>query len=335
MSRLHLLFAATALLTFPTLALAAPVPRKSHPVISAANVDRLRPVGELKRPVWRIVPGPGRGELAFVGWKMPVEVVAEKNFRPIRKIADRRRPIHFAASKDGRRVAWCENNSRVVLQEVAGGKTVEIETGNPQPTMAFSPDGKLLATGGYGTRAKLWDVSGRLVRALDCGGEGGLWPVFSPDGKVLAVGNRNDQTRLFEVATGKLLHTLPKRMTQELAFHPDGNMLAVGYVDGTVALWDVTSGTLLRSHASGGKEVYTLAWGPKGDVLVTAGLAGKIVLWEPRKLTRLRELDAPAWVIHVRFTPDGGRLLTSGATEGSGMRDRKVTIWAIAEGSDR
>src|SRR5205823_6514241 len=145
----------------------------------------------------------------------------------------------------------------VEVHDLKTGKALTIETGTSQPGMAFSPDGRLLATGGSGTRATLWELpSGERVRGLDAGGEGGLTVVFSPDGKVLAVGNRNHTTRLYDVATGKLLHTLDRAMTQGLQFSPDGKLLAVGYVDGTVGLWEVATGKLARSAPAKVKEVY-------------------------------------------------------------------------------
>jgi len=200
--------------------------------------------------------------------------------------------------------------------------------------MAFSPDGKLLATGGYSRHAKLWDVnSGQLIRSLDCEVVGGLTPVFSPDGKTLAIGNRNSTTRLFDVDTGKLLHVLDKRMTQELRFRPDGRVLAIAYVDGSVSLWDVTGSKLLHDAHSGAKEVYTLDWSPKGDVLATAGLEGKIILWDPRGLSILKKLQAPEWVIRVRFSPDGTRLLSAGGT--TLPSDRKVVVWSVPAGGDK
>ena len=163
----------------------------------------------------------------------------------------------------------------------------------------------------------------------------GLTPAFSPDGKFIAVGNRNNTTRLFETSTGKLLHNLPQKMSQELAFSPDGKVLAVAYVDGSIVLWNVATGELKHSAATGAQEVYTLDWSPSGDVLVTAGRLGKIVLWDAQKLKPLKELDAPEWVICVRFSKDGCRLFTAGGSEDSGKGDRKLTAWEVRNASDK
>jgi WD40 repeat protein len=80
---------------------------------------------------------------------------------------------------------------------------------------------------------------------------------------------------------------------------------------------------------TGGRETYSLDWSPRGDVLVTAGLGGKIILWSARDLTALKELEAPEWVIRVRFSPDGARLFSAGGTV-LPSPDRKVTIWGLA-----
>ncbi|HVC94365.1 MAG TPA: WD40 repeat domain-containing protein [Pirellulales bacterium] len=145
-------------------------------------------------------------------------------------------------------------------------------------------------------------------------------------------------------------------MSHELAFSPDGQVLAVAYVDGAVALWDVVSGKMLRmqptdadfdspKHFTPNKDLLTLDWSPKGDVLVTAGWGGKIVLWDSNKvekpnprslrktpdgLAKLKELEAPRWVVRVRFTSDGSRLLSSGGSL-SNESDQKVVVWAVSE----
>jgi WD40 repeat protein len=70
-------------------------------------------------------------------------------------------------------------------------------------------------------------------------------------------------------------------------------------------------------------------------VLATSGRDGKIVLWEPIQLKPLKELDAAFWVIQVRFTADGTRLLSSSAADHGGVMDRKIVVWAVADGVGR
>jgi WD40 repeat protein len=249
----------------------------------------------------------------------------------VRKLAEAKQLVHFAASSDGETIAFCENKNTIEIHNLRTKEMLLIDTNNSQPSMAFSPDGKLLATGGYGTQAKLWNTtSGKLIRCLDAPCEGSLTTVFSPDGNLLAVGNRNDVTRLFEVGSGKLVHTLPRKMSHELKFSPSGKVLAVAYVDGSVGLWDVDSGNLLFEHKTKAKEIYTLDWSPAGDVLATAGLQGNIILWNASNLLVLKELDAPEWVIRVRFSPDGSRLYFAGGKNFPAV-DRKVSIWGLGK----
>ena len=330
---------------FATL-VAAPAPKEA-PVtpITAENAGQVKPILEVPKTVNRIVRGPNRGALILFDRSSAAEVVDDITLRPIRTLLKDRRPTDLAVSADGKFIAFTERGSTsYTVRETDGDKSFEIEIGGNPGHAAFSPDGKLLAIGfthwaqnageGY-SETRLYDLKGKLVRTLEKTGPGAVHPVFSPDGKTLAVGNRNYETQLFDVATGKQLHKLDRRMTQEVAFRPDGKVLAAGYVDGTVGLWDVTTGKLLQSEPSGCKEIYSVDWNPKGDVLATCGREGKIVLWEPGKLTKLKELDAPFWVVQVRFTADGGRLLTSSAADYGGSADRKVVIWSVPGGAGR
>jgi RNA polymerase sigma factor (sigma-70 family) len=329
-----------------TAASAAPVPKRVITPISATNAADVRSLTELNKRPTKITRGPGKNELTFLDWENSVEVVDDANFRAVRTLTTSKTPVDFAMSPGGKFQTWTERNKKnYTVFETATNKSFDIEIGDFPGSAAFSPDGKLIAIGntvwdrnarGSGSsEMQLFDVTGKLIRTLDKTGPGGLTPVFSPDGKILAVGNRNHETLLFEVATGKLLHTLDKKMTQEIAFSPDGKTLATGYVDGEIGLWDVATGKQLCSELTGGKEVYSVDWSPKGDVLVTSGREGKIVLWEPQRLTKLKELDAPIWVIQVRFTADGTRLLSSSSSDRMAKGDRKVTVWGLADGAGK
>ncbi len=290
--------------------------------ITPQNVANLKPVGKFdKNDIWRIAWSRKRDRMGVIGWEAPVEIRDAVSLALIDVIGDGKKIIDFAFNRDENLVAYSENDRSKTahILDRRTGKTVSVDAGADQPDVIFSPDGSLLATGGYGTSVRLWSVpDGKLVRELDAGSEvGGLTLEFSPDGRILAAGNRNYTTLLFETATGKRLCELPKRMSHELQFHPDGHTLAIVYVDGSVALWRVSDGTLIQERKTEAEELYTVDWSPDGKLLATAGKNGKITLWDGRDLSMLRELAAPEWVIRVKFTPDGLNLHYAG---GSGVQ---------------
>jgi WD40 repeat protein len=311
------------------------IPSNAISVKNAADVVK---IDEVRRDVWRIVWIPKSREVAFLTWEQPVEILEMGTLKRVRVLAEGRKPVHFAISHDAKIVAWSENGStKVQVQDLHSGKELNVDAKQAQSGIAFSPDGKWLATGGYGAEAKLWNAkSGELAHSLEVPPkhvkvDGGLTVAFSPNGNNLAVGNRNHVTRLYEVETGKLLHTLDKRMTHEIRFSPDGKVLAATYVDGSIGIWDVGKGNLLKSFQAKAEELYSLDWSPKGDVVATAGRNAKITLWDANTLTLLKELESPEWVIQVRFSPDGTRLLTAGGSL-TNRQDRKVTIWGLPDG---
>jgi WD40 repeat protein len=310
---------------------AAPAPAPKHEAtITIGNVAKVRALAPIDRSVWRIVWRPDGKQFALLRWDKVVELRDAATFRSLGTIESDRKVMSFAFSPDPDVVALCAIGRKTEVRGLRAGTLVRVETGEDHAELAFSPDGKLLATANYATGAKLWETAtGRLVRALDTGEQqGGLTPAFSPNGKVLALGNRNAAVRLFEVATGKLLRTLDREMSRDLRFRPDGKVLAVAYVDKSVRLWDVANGKLLREARVEGEELHTLDWSPRGDVLATAGMKSTLTLWDARRLTLLRKLEAPEWVIRVRFTPDGTRLLVAGGTRDPN-RERKVYVWGL------
>jgi WD40 repeat protein len=230
---------------------------------------------------------------------------------------------YFAFDPKDESVAYNEGDKESVIVERKAGRRVRIPV-RELPMLVYSPDGRHLATGTYGTAVMMWSVAdGTSVRRFAVGGtEGGLWPVFSPDGKLLVVGNRNDKTHLFDVASGDLLHVLDRDMTQQPAFSPDGTLLAIGYVDGKIGIWNVASGTLEKLLDSATREIYTVAWSPDGKMLATAGNEGPIEVWSRQHLARLHRLDSGSAATHsLAFRPDG-RILVAAGTQ-------TVRIWTI------
>jgi WD40 repeat protein len=296
--------------------------------ISALNVRKLQQLREIPLPdVYKLVYSPDRRRVAFISWDKPVEIREAVTFWPVRSLGEKL--IAFAFSPDQRRVAFSTNSNRAEIQNLDGSQHVVLETECQQPHVQFSPDGRLLATGGYGSEAKLWDATtGRLIHSLNCGTiEGGLTPVFSPDGQTIAVGNRNSNTVFFVVSSGQKVMSLPERVTQELAYSPSGHILAVAYVDGSIRLWESLSGKLIAEQHKAAEEIYSLDWSPDGKMLASSGRKGDIGIWDDQ-LQLLHTLPAPEWVISVKFSPDGTRLITAGGSGAPGT-PRSVTVWGI------
>ncbi len=305
--------------------------------LTPANVSRLRAVASLDEDIWEIAWSPERDRMALLSWEQPALVRDVLSLKTIETIGEGQKLIHFAFSPDKGVVAYCRNGKTAEILDRRTGRVIILDVGNQQPQMIFSPDGKTLATGGYGTLSSLWRVSdGKLLRQFDAGPTtGGLTPAFSPDGTMLAVGNRNAKTHMFDVATGKVLHVFNPVQTQGLQFSPDGRALAVAYVDGNLRLWNTADGRLRHEIKTTAEELYRVEWSPDGRVLASAGLKGKITLWNPAELSILREIDAPEWVIGLRFTPDGRNLITAGGASGrtgAAKGKRSLKIWGI-EGS--
>lgn len=195
-------------------------------------------------------------------------------------------------------------------------------------TVAFSPDGRLLASGGNDNTVHLWNaVTGRQVAELK-GHTGSVRVVvFSHSGRLLASSSADGTVRLWNPATRTPVAVLAADSgpLQGIAFSPDGRLLAAAYDDGTVRLWNLATERATVVPVDLGHTVWAVSFSRDGNTLAAASDASAVTLWNvtepshPSILRRLTGLTGP--VDNVLYSPRGNAIAAAGAAGVAGLWD--------------
>jgi WD40 repeat protein len=211
--------------------------------------------------------------------------------------------------------------------------TVRFRPGDGVGRFAFSPDGKVLATGNWQMSVRLWEAaSGKEIRRLP--GKHYLIALCE-GGKVLMTRHGRDpyHLHLWDVATGKELRTLPiPEFRQYTEVSPDGKVLVTAAYKGKVVyLHD--PGTGAETHNLGAGGVVALALSPDGKTVAALGQDNLIRLWDTATARELRPLEAPVTfqdgdIAPLAFSPDGKLLAAA-------LSDKVIRLWDLTTGKER
>jgi RNA polymerase sigma factor (sigma-70 family) len=202
-------------------------------------------------------------------------------------------------------------------------------------SVAYSPDGKTLASAGVNRTIKLWDVAtGREKATFARHSDAHPVPystdlkavVFSPDGKLLASGSADKTIQLCDVDTGKVLAILRGHTdgVTSLAFSPDGKTLASASLDETIRLWDVATRKQRATLKGHSEWVWSVVFSPDGKALASASGDRTVRLWNVAAGTEQATLKGHRYTVHaVAFSPDGKTLASAGM-------DKAIQLWDVA-----
>jgi WD40 repeat protein len=253
-------------------------------------------------------------------------------------------------SPDGNYLATTGASAIVLWEVTQGGLNNPREFINPGggipadigESLAFSPDGATLVSGGPENSFLLWDaalgevrtiLSNRHSKEIDS-------IAYSPDGLIIASASADDNVILWDAENGNLLQILsdvnPEAKegvgftgSRSIDFSPDGQILAAGLSDGSVRLWDVNSGKEIGQTFLGHTaRVFAVAFSPDGNILASGGYDDTLLLWDVETGELLYEplTEHSDSILGLAFDPAGTMLASS-------SMDNDIILWEMGRGS--
>lgn len=223
--------------------------------------------------------------------------------------------LAMAYSQDGKRLAFGYYEGLAEVWDTQTWKPLpfNVKHAGLVQSIAFSPNGKMLATASTDKTAKLCDATTGADLHTLTHPDGVASVAFSPDGKHLATA-ANTTIRIWNATTGALEQTLTGHTGSivNVAFSPDGKRLASCGWDNTAKLWDTTRWQVVANLVGHTGPVFSVDFSSNSKMLATTSRDGVVKLWDVatgRLLRTIQDEDGP--IMALAFTHDGKSLAAS------------------------
>jgi WD40 repeat protein len=240
------------------------------------------------------------------------------------------------ASPDGSMIAerGSYGDACVKIFDASSNELIRRLEGHPGivDALAFSPDGKIIASGGGDNVIRFWNAqTGVVTRTLSGHTRKITSLAFSGDGTKLISGSKDDTVKIWNVDDGRLLRSITGYNSdidgvETVALSNDGQT-AIGSGGVEIKVWDALSGKQIRSLTSGKSEARSLMFSRDNKLIVSAHADNTVKLWDGTKARLLRVIKGRFEDLRVAvFSPDGNFIATGYNS------DSRVELWSVRSG---
>lgn len=226
------------------------------------------------------------------------------------------------------------SNAKVYLWNTTTGQQARMLEGHSRLVngVAWSPDGKILASCSEDQTIRLWDTAnGQVLRELK-GHESSVYCIaWSPDGKRLCSGSWDDTVKLWHIEAEKEILTLKRKRSEfsavySVVWSPDGHHIASGSRDSTVRIWDAKTGQQKYVLEGLTAQSLSVSFLDSGSLLASLGSDGAVILWRTdtwSEVLRVEKIGEAALFSNLAFHP------TLPVMAAPGPSEKEIRVWDL------